>query len=221
VGLRRRAVRVIAASAVVATAALGLTACESKIGQAAVISGHGIGEGTLNEYVTVQGPNAAAKAQAAQNKVSLQPKVDALSQLIVEQVFSTTLARLNGKIPTAAALAKQHDTVAQSFFQTSLTGAQFDSALDTLLAGQGYTRAYRPVLVRSLELEFTLIQQVKASTPADLAKVIAKERVTVSVASRYGSWDPNNLTLTGDGRAGLPSFVTGAAISTASTTSGS
>jgi hypothetical protein len=200
--------RTVSAVLAAALAIGGLSACQTKVGQAAIVGSDRISETDLGKYVTREGPSAQARsAAAAQNQTLGTPKVEALTTIIQTAVFAHALASTGG-MPSAARLAQLHDEAAQRLLGASTTGDAFDAGLIRQARSYGFTETFGRLAIRSAELEDALIDRVKASQLSDLLAVIKKYPVHVSVSPRYGSWEPAKLALSDSVGAGLPSFVT-------------
>jgi hypothetical protein len=205
------------ATAAVAVAALGLSACSSNAGQAAVVGGHRISETTVANYLDPKGPNASALANIASSGGTFQPRSEALTDLIRAEIFAVALARTPGGEPSATQLAAVHDAVATSQFQSQVTGTKFDKALSAQVTALGFRSSFTKVLVRGGELEYLFIQRTKPKKNADLIVELKKLGVTVTTSPRYGKWNAAQLTLGETPEAGLPGFVTFATSAPAAT----
>lgn len=192
-----------------AVLALGaLAACQTKVGQAAVVGGHAISDSQVASYITRTGPSAAVISAAQQQGQTLPPpRLEAASTLIQQQLFTVALDR-TGSVPTQAQLAALHDETVQRFFQSSLKGDEFDQALVKQAEQYGFTAGFAPLVVRSAELEDAYANRIKATSTSDLISALSKLAIPVSVSGRYGSWDLKSLSLSTDEQAGLPSFIT-------------
>lgn len=178
------------------------------MGQAAVVGGQGISDTEVGKYVTKAGPSQSVQDAANQQGQTLPPtKVEAISTLIQQELFTQTLDR-SGSVPSDAQLAQLHDETVQRFFQSSVTGDQFDAALLKQAKRYGFTEAFAHLVIRAAELEDAYANRTKATSLADLVKSVAKLHIPISVSGRYGTWDAKNLQLSSDSTAGLPSFVT-------------
>lgn len=194
--VKRPAAAVLAA---VAIAAATLSGCANHAGVAASISGDRISERQIDSYVTGKAPSAAA--QTTQSPRSL-----ALGQLVQMRVLEQALKATKGGLPSDAQLAAVHDDALQLFGE-SATGSDYDKALLTSVQSFGLNTRFRDVVLRSLELEYAYIQRSGVSSAAELATSIEKLSIPITVAGRYGKWDPAQLSVSTDGAAGAPSFV--------------
>jgi len=195
---RRFLITAVAASLAVA----GLAGCRTNVGVAARVEGQRITESDVNSYLAPGGVDkkVADEANAQGNQIPA-PRSQVLQVLIQEQVFRRVLAQ-QGIRPTATDLAKVHDEAAAAVLQTELRGTALDAALDERLPAFGIKKSFRPVLLRTQELEFLFVKNAGGKAQSQLTKA----DVSVSVSPRYGAWDPKSLTLGNDPV--LPSFVT-------------
>lgn len=200
--------RAVGAVVLAGAALAALAGCQTKVGQAAVVGGHAISETDVGKYVTKSGPSQAVKDAAAQQGQTLPPaKVEAVSTLIQQELFSEALDRA-GSVPTEAQLTQLHDETVQRLFQSSVAGDQFDAALVKQAKQYGFSEAFAPLVLRAAELEDAYINKTKAQSVNDVAASIAKLHIPITVSGRYGVWDPKALQLSSDVTDGLPSFVT-------------
>jgi hypothetical protein len=212
----RKLTAVVGMTAVTALAMGGLTACDSKVGQAAIVGGHRISESDLSMYVSPAGPAPSVVSAAAKAGQQVFPKTEVVQILIQQQLFERTLAK-NGGVPTNSQLASLHDQAAATFLGTQLTGAALDSYLKSAQGAYGYGANYAQALLRTIELEAALAVKVKAKSLTDLAAAVNKLSIKVQVNPRYGTWDPKNLTLGGP-TSNIPSFLKLQGVSTAAST---
>jgi hypothetical protein len=197
----------VVAVAAVAAAALGLTACSSNAGQAAVVGGQRISETTVANYLNPKGPTAAAVSAIVSNGGTFQSRSEALTDLIREKIFELALRR-TGKFPSEATIAKQHDLVASQEFSSTDTGAKFDQDLTKQVVALGFRPSFTQVLVRSGELQYLFIKRIKPKSNAVLNAKLRSLGITVTVSPRYGRWNATGYTLTETPQVGLPGFVT-------------
>ncbi len=199
--------RILSALALAALTAAGLSACTTKVGAAAIVDGYRISDSDVAGYVALAGPTDAVKQAADQQGQRIEPKVQALSTLIQAQVFTAVLKGTSG-VPTDAQLAAQHDEAVQRLLGAAAGGDKFDQQLITQARSYGFTKKFAGLVVRTAELENELVNQIKASSLADIVAFIGKHPVSVNVSKRYGTWTPSSLSLSDDPAAGLPGFVT-------------
>ena len=198
-------VRALAVTTALALAATGLTACTSKIGQAAVVGDHRISLKTVDSYVDPKGPNLAALRGSP---IAVRPIV--LTTLVKRTLFTLALRKTSGGVPSASTLkAKYYDTVAQQLTQGALKGgAEFDKELTGQIVNSGFRASFVPVFLETAELNIALISQAKVNSDAQYAAAIGKANVHVSINPRFGAWDASTATISTTSGAGIPSFVT-------------
>jgi hypothetical protein len=188
-------------------AVTGLSACRSKVGAAAVVAGKRISESDVQSYLTSTGPTKAALDRAKQAGQTLVPRSLAANTLVQQKVFEQALARTAGGVPPADALNALHDKAASTLLGTTEAGAVLDKDIASSLEAEGLQAKFLPLFIRQIELEYALIERVKATTAAELAKAIADQHVNVSVNPRYGAWDASTFQLSTTPNAGLPDFL--------------
>ncbi len=181
--------RAIGALVVAAAAIVGLSACQTKVGQAAVINGERISDSELATYATRSGPTASALAAAKQQGTPIEPRVQALTSLLQEQLFLHVL-RKTGGVPKDSELAALHDEAAQRLLggQTT-TGDAFDAVLGKQVRSYGFTDKFTTLVLHVAELEDTIINRTKVTSFPELAAKVGQYPVPISVSGRYGSWD--------------------------------
>ncbi|MFN2518989.1 MAG: hypothetical protein ABR604_08120 [Jatrophihabitantaceae bacterium] len=195
----------LATAALMAVAAGGLTACETKVGQAAIVDGHRISETDLGSYISPAGPSPSVLAAAAQAGRGVYPKSQVVQILVQQQLFESVLAR-NGGVPSNGELASLHDQAAATFLGTQLTGAKLDAYITSAQGAYGYAAKYAKALLRTIELEAALVVKLKARSLSDLVAAVATLHLTVQVNPRYGKWDPKTLALGGP-ETTIPDFL--------------
>jgi hypothetical protein len=203
--VRVRKLTAVAAIAGMALAVSGLTACQTKVGQAAIVDGHRISESDLGGYVAPAGPSPSVLAAASAAKQNVYPKTEVVQLLVQQQLFERTLAK-NGGLPSQGELAALHDQAASTFLGTQLTGAQLDSYLTSTQGSYGYSAKYAKLLLRTVELEAALAVKLKAQSLADLTAAVNKLHLKVQVNPRYGKWAPATLSMDGP-NSNVPSFL--------------
>jgi hypothetical protein len=171
-------IRALALLPVVAAAGIGLSACDSKVGTAAVVSGEKISERTLNDYVT---PNAAPIQGSDGSSIPARQFV--LAALVRSVVFQRLLS-VTGPEPSAADL-----TAAKAKVLQGGTEAQLSHSITTSGLNASFTAEYLR------QLEFLTILQTRVTNDAELAAAQKKAAVAVSISPRYGSWDATKLSV--------------------------
>jgi hypothetical protein len=201
----RKLASVAAAAVAMAVAVSGLTACETKVGQAAIVDGHRISESELGGYLIPAGPSPSVLAAASAAQQHVYPKTEVVQLLVEQKLFERTLAR-NGGVPSAGELATLHDQAAATILQTQLTGADLDSYLAKTQSSYGYSAKYAHLLLRTVELEAALAVKLRARSVADLSAAVAKLHLKVQVNPRYGVWRPASLSIGGP-NSNVPGFL--------------
>jgi len=197
----------LAVTTALALATTGLTACTSKIGQAAVVGDHRISLKSVDSYINPAGPSAAVQAQ--QQGAPIAPRELVVETLIRHQLLLDALKLTKQGTPSAKTIrAKYNDAVAQISQGQAAGGPAFDKALNDQIVSLGFRAGFTHTYVETFELESVLVDQAGIKTSAQLFAAIAKAHDTVSVSSRFGSWDSAKFGLSADPKAGLPSFVT-------------
>jgi hypothetical protein len=182
--------------AVAAALALLLTGCETKVGAAAQVGGQRISVTDVNHEVHAL---SAADASAVGTTVDGQvysSRGTVLFYLIREKLFEQTFAKL-GAAPSSADLNAKHDLALQQIFQSSSanTGAEGDSDLNDAMDRIGIERSFGKDLLRTWELELVLADKVGVASDSDVAILVKKYDIKVTVSQRYGSWDAQSLNL--------------------------
>lgn len=188
-----RARSVAAAGVALAVATLALSACTPRAGAAAIVDDSRISTTDVGQYVTRNGPTPDAIAAAAQQGQQLMPKSTAVTYLVQQEVFARTLAKTPGGLPSETALNQLHDRAAQTLLGATQTGAALDNSLAANVGKSGFTPAFVPLVLRTIELEQALIDRLKASSIADLAAAVKRANVQVAVNPRFGAWSSTNL----------------------------
>ena len=139
----RKLTAVVGMTAVMALALGGLTACDSKVGQAAIVGGHRISESDLGKFLSPAGPSPSALSAAANAGQGLYPKTEVVQFLVQQELFTQALAK-NGGVPSKGELATLHDQAAATFLGTQLTGAELNHESVRLRTITGTLAPLRP-----------------------------------------------------------------------------
>lgn len=201
----RKLTTVVGVTAALALAMSGLSACDSKVGQAAIVGDHRISESDLGKFVTPAGPSPSVLAAASKAGQGVFPKTEVIQVLVQQRLFELTLAK-NGGVPTKGELASLHDQAAATFLGTQLTGAALDSYLTSAQGTFGYGSRYARELLRTIELEAALAVKVRAQSLTDVAAAVNKLHIKVAINPRYGKWNAANLSI-GAPTSNLPAFL--------------
>ena len=196
--MRLRLLRIGATVASAALAVAGLSACESKVGLAAVVGGHRISDADVQKYLTRQAVPFQVPSQSG-TPVDIVPRSFVLQTLIEDRLFTAALVDTHG-LPSNADLAAAYQQVTQG-----QTAAQVEQGFTKY----GFTPAFAAVVVHRSEYQAILANRVGATSDyTPLVAEVAKLNIAVSVSPRYGSWDPQNLGVQTGPAAGVPDFVT-------------
>lgn len=187
--------RTLGAAVAALLAVAGLAGCRTNVGTAAVVNGHRISESDVNHYVRPQGADPAFVAQVQKSGQTLPaPRSFILHYLIQEQVFERTLAYL-GHVPSEGTLASYHDAAVRTFTQIQATGSALDREITRNFTKAGMTADFTSVFLRTSELEYAIIKSKHLTQLSQLAALVKRAGVQVSVSPRYGRWKPNQLAL--------------------------
>ena len=177
-------VRLVALAAVLAATA-GLTACQVKVGQAALVDKTSISETSVGSYVDADAPAAASATIGAKSFVV---------QELIKRVVLNELAQSIGKVPSDSDLSSLHDTALSQVFQSTVTGAAADAQLRTAASGKGLKPAFDALYIRNIELSTAIGDYLQNATSAGQASVQKKlSDIKVRLNPRYGTWSLNNL----------------------------
>ncbi|SHH59410.1 hypothetical protein SAMN05443575_4172 [Jatrophihabitans endophyticus] len=193
-----------AAVAVVLTAAT-LTACRTNVGVAARVNGETISESDVTTHLTGKPQSAQLQQQAKAAGQDLTPaRVIVLQSEIGGLLYRRALARTGG-VPTDAALVASRNEAVQVL---AGNGQQItDQQLGSQLSQFGVKRAFTSRFLRTLELEYALIQRLKLTQQSELTAAVRKTGSAVSVSPRYGTWDAAKFTIDTASGAGSPAFL--------------
>lgn len=183
--------RALALLPVLATAAVTLSACDSKAGYAAEVDGSKISESTINSYLT---PNA--QPVTASDGSSTPARQFVMTIVTRNRVFERLLEVSAGGAPTTKQLADAKAaalTVSESELQANITKS-------------GFTTKFTDQYVQQLELQ--QIASTRFTAEADLDAALAKAKLSVSVSPRYGVWDMSTLSVGGLAKKDLPDMLT-------------
>jgi hypothetical protein len=182
-------IRTLGVIAAIGCAVVALTACNSKIGAAAIVDGHTITETRVSGLVTPTSQPFTPSGATAQ----IVPKAYALQTLIRTQIFTDQLDSI-GVRPTAA----DELTAANTALQGSSVADQ-----TTVLTGYGFTKSFAEEYIRS-EALLEIVQQKNTSDAAVAKAQKFFVAYPVQVNPRYGKWTSSTLTLDA---AGPPDFL--------------
>src|ERR1700760_2683651 len=108
---------------------VGLSACQTKVGQAAVIGNTSISESDVGSYVEANAPAPASG--------SIGPKAFVVQELVKKLVLAKLSLALGSRGPRDEGLAPLHDSALSQVFQTTVSGAAADKQLRDAAAQKG------------------------------------------------------------------------------------
>ena len=195
--MRLRLLRTAAVVAAAALAVAGLSACNTKVGVAAVVDGHQITESNVNSYLTV---NAQPVKQQNSDGSTFEeaPRSFVLSTLIYDRLLARVLAAAPGGLPSESDIAAK----ARSLLNGLSAQQAAASAGITGFSGSFYQRWLHQEVLR-VDIR-TLVQ----SNAFNIDPVLSNLHFPVSVSPRYGAWDAQSLGVQTGPSAGVPDFVT-------------
>lgn len=191
-------VRKLTAAAIigVAVGAAGLTACDTKVGQAAIVEGHRISESQVAKYLTPKAAAVPVQTQAGGTS-TIAPRAYVLTTLIQARAYLRLLASTKGGTPSEGDIAR--------VTQQALHGITVEQAAQQNDV-RGYTLSFDRLWVRVQILGLALHNASQQGV--DVGALIDKLVFPVTVNPRYGAWDKKILALSADSRAGVPDYLT-------------
>lgn len=189
--IRSVKLRSLAVLPVLALSCLGLVACDSKAGTAAVVDGHRITEKELSRYV----PASAKPIPTGDGSTSTPAKNFVLQYLVRNEVFPMLLAATGTTVTEAQLAAGRAE---------ALAGGSEDE-LTKQITQAGLSSRFEPVLLRNREL--LNMVRAKLTTDKQVADALAKIKDKVTISPRYGGWDLNSLSVLNLGKKQLPSVL--------------
>lgn len=198
--------RLLTALILAVLAAGTLTACQTKVGQAADVGGQTLSDSTLAGYVR---PGATPYADQSGNQVV--PKLNALTVWVRNRLLEGAIAAKGGPAK-ASEVSAARNVIVQS---------QIGSGLRTSNAAHGYTPRFDDLLVEQYSLLIVLIERLAPQADAAQAfnllqsgrassafvPAIRAAKTPVDLSPRYGKWDDQILAVSQDPTAGAPAFV--------------
>jgi hypothetical protein len=191
VKIRSGRLRSLAVLPVLTLSCLGLVACDSKAGAAAVVDGHRITEKELSRYV----PASAPPIPTGDGSTSTPAKSFVLQYLIRNEVFPLLLAAAGGSVTEEQLQAGKAEAL----------GGATEADVTKQITQAGLSARFEPVLLRNREL--LNVVRTKLTTQKQVDDALAKIKDKVSINPRYGSWDLKSLTVVGLGKKQLPSVL--------------
>lgn len=199
--------RILTALALAVLAAGALTACQTKVGQAAAVDGTTISDNDLSSYVK---PGTTTYTDS--NGQPVVPKVLVLTTWIRTQLLNAAIEKRGGEPTTAElnqarAAVQAMGTVEQA--EQSYAKRGYQNKFGDLVFDQ-YTRLV--ILVERVDhthdaaKAMQLLQNDQATNTA-VSNVISGTHAKVDVSPRYGAWDARSLSVSSQGNSGAPPFV--------------
>ncbi len=180
----------LGAVAAVLCAVVGLSACNSKIGAAAVVGGHTITETTVSHLVNVNSKPFTPSGGSTE----IVPKAYVLQTLIQNQIFTAELDKA-GIHPTAAQLQTALDTVLNGGTVADLTKQ---------LTGYGFTDSFGAIYSKSQAMLQILSDKATSDAAFNTQATDFFKNYPVNVNPRYGTWVATSLSI---GAATPPDFL--------------
>jgi hypothetical protein len=201
--------RILTVLTLVALAAGTLTACQTKVGQAAAVGGATLSDSALSDLV-----QPGASTYTDQQGTEIVPKLNALTTWVRNELVKATIAA-HGGTATANEL-----NAARSAVNDSGVPAQAFKAN----RGNGYSSGFFELLDQQYALLTVLIERLSKTTNPSrafnaflsgqanqaFASAIVATKTKVEISARYGTWDPRTLAVTSvadNPHAGAPAFV--------------
>jgi hypothetical protein len=201
----RRLLSLVAAAVVVT---VGLTGCQTKIGQAASVNGTDLTDSDLSSYV-----QPGAVPFKTSSGATIVQKTFALQSWLLAQNYAAAIEANGGRATPAedaAARAVELGTHQISEVEAQFTPYGFTAKMGDL---QLFELTRQVILTQRLLGNGASARQAVAAlqssriTSTRLHQVIQKAAPKVSVSPRYGTWSSANLALQSQPRDGLPTFV--------------
>ena len=202
----RRALTVLTLAVLAAST---LTACQTKIGQAADVAGTTLSDSALSELV-----KPGATPYTDQSGAQVVPKLNALTTWVRNELLKATIATKGGPVTTDELNAARNVVI--------------DSGVPTQAAkanhGYGYAPGFFDLLTEQYTLLVVLIERLAHTSDAAkafnllqsgqannaFASAIVAAKTKVDISPRYGTWDPSVLAVSSFAKhphAGAPEFV--------------
>ncbi len=205
-GVRCR--RILTAITLAVLAMGALSACQTKVGQAAAANGATLSDSDVTSYL--QAGTGPYKDSSGQRVV---PKILVLTTWIRTQLLNAAIAAHGGAATTSELNA------ANSAVQA---GNSIDQA-EKAYAKYGYTNKFGDLLFDQTVRLVVLVERLsKTHNPTKalqllssgqagnaIGSTIAATKTPVDVSPRYGTWDARSLAVNGSSKAGQPEFVIG------------
>lgn len=199
--------RLLSVLTLVALALSALTACQTKVGQAAEVNGVTLSDSALSDFVQ---PGARPYTDSSGSQVV--PKLNALTNWVRNQLIEATITAHGGEATT-----QELNNARSVINQVGLPGQ-----VEKANSGHGYSDSFFALLDDQYVLLVVLIQRLaKKGTAAQAFKVLQSGQANqafvnaidamhtkVEISPRYGTWDQKGgLHVSDDPTAGAPDFV--------------
>ncbi|HEY8300833.1 MAG TPA: hypothetical protein VIG48_02940 [Jatrophihabitans sp.] len=199
--------RLLSVVALLAVAVSGLTACQTKVGQAVAV-----GEQTLSDSALSGYTQPGASPYVDQQNAQVVPKLNVLTNWVRNRLIEATIAAHGGAVTTPELNAAQA-VIVQSGLPKQIELAN---------RSHGYTSDFYDLLTEQYALLVVLIERLAKTSNAGQAfnilqsgranqaflNAINATHVPVDLTKRYGTWEQNGLHVSTDPAAGAPDFVT-------------
>ena len=189
--IRSGKLRSLAVLPVLMLSCLGLVACDSKAGTAAMVDGHRITEKELSRYVSA----SAKPIPTGDGSGSTPARSFVLQYLIRNELLPKLLAATGTPVTEAQLQAGKAEAL----------GGGTEAELTRQITQAGLSARFEPVLLRNREL--LNVVRAKLTTEKQVTDALAKVKDKVSLNPRYGSWDDKSLTVVNLGKKQLPSVL--------------
>ncbi|MGH8859739.1 MAG: hypothetical protein ACRDVG_00650 [Jatrophihabitantaceae bacterium] len=201
--------RALTALTLAVLAVAGLSACQTKIGQAAAVDSHTLSDTDLTGYLK---PGTVPYSDPTSRKRVI-PKLFVLENWIRVQLLRAAIAHKGGEVTTS-----ELNTV-----RAALLGDTGLAPPEATYAKLGYTNKLGDLAVEQSSLVVLLVQRLAGGisvaqalqilqrqnqqASAALIRAIGDAHAKVEISPRYGAWDAKALTVSADPGAGAPPFV--------------
>jgi hypothetical protein len=200
--------RILTALTLAVLAMGALSACQTKVGQAAAANGATLSDSDLSSYLEPgTGPYTDSSGQ------HVVPKILILTTWIRTQLLNAAIAA-HGGAATSSELNAANSAVQ--------AGNSIDQA-EKAYAKYGYTNKFGDLLFDQTVRLVVLVERLsKTNDPTKalqllsggqagnaIGSTIVATHTPVEVSPRYGEWDARSLAVDGSAKAGVPDFVTG------------
>ncbi|MBE7188415.1 hypothetical protein [Jatrophihabitans endophyticus] len=181
--------KLLGAAVVAVLAAATLSACQTNVGEAAVIDGHRVSESDVSSYLT-----SSAQPVALSQTTTTPARVFVLDVLILRPYLK--------KLISASPIGNVSERKLAAAHQEQLNGKS-DKSVAAQIGVHGYSTAFDKLVV-----DLSILLEVRSRlSSAQLAAADKKVSFGVSLNPRYGSWTRKGLFIDSDASAGTPGFL--------------